>query len=81
MLLSLNVPSVTKTAGEVYHTLENVEISARAGFENENFIEAENYSSITLKNVRVSGYTEPTVLLKSEGKLDFENSTLIKIDR
>lgn len=61
--------------------LENVEISARAGFENENFIEAENYSAITLKNVHVSGYTEPTALLKSEGKLDFENSTLIKIDR
>ena len=62
-------------------TLENVEITAREGFENEHFLEAINYAAITLKNVKIGGYTDPTALLKTEGKLEFTDTSEIKIER
>ena len=59
--------------------LENVEITARAGFENENVIDAVNYSDITFNNVSINGFSEPSALLKSEGKVCITNSTKVRL--
>ena len=61
--------------------LENVEITAREGFENEDFIQALNYSSISLDKVNVNGYTAPKMLLRSEGNITLTDTTKIEVVR
>ncbi len=58
--------------------LENVEISAREGFEDKPFMHADNFKQIYFDNVTVTGFTDPTILSKTEGEVIIKNSTPIK---
>ena len=58
--------------------LEDVEISAREGFEDIAFMHADNFKQIYFENVTVTGFTEPTILSKTEGEIILKNSTDIK---
>jgi len=50
--------------------LENVSISAREGSEDAPVIDARNFELISMKNVTLTGYTEPTILKHTEGKIE-----------
>lgn len=58
--------------------LEDVEISAREGFEDIAFMHADNFKQIYFENVTVTGFTEPTILSKTNGEIIMKNSTDIK---
>lgn len=58
--------------------LEDVEISAREGFEEKPFMHADNFKQIYFENVTVTGFTEPTILSKTEGEVIMKNSTPVK---
>lgn len=58
--------------------LEDVEISAREGFEDVAFMHADNFKQIYFENVTVTGFTEPTILSKTKGEIIMKNSTDIK---
>lgn len=56
-------------------TLRNVQISAREGFGDAQFMAATNYSRITMENVTVSGYDDPEMLLHTKGEICLTNTT------
>ena len=58
--------------------LEDVEISAREGFEDTPFMHADNFKQIYFENVTLTGFTDPTILSKTEGEVIMKNSTDIK---
>lgn len=58
--------------------LEDVEISAREGFEDKPFMHADHFKQIYFENVTVTGFTDPTILSKTEGEVIMKNSTPIK---
>ncbi len=58
--------------------LEDVEISARKGFEDAPFMHADSFKQIYFDNVTLTGFTDPTILSKTEGELTIKNSTPIK---
>jgi len=58
--------------------LEDVEISAREGCEDKPFMHANHFKQIYFDNVTVTGFTDPTILSKTEGELVMKNSTPIK---
>ncbi len=58
--------------------LEDVEISAREGFEDKPFMHADGFKQIYFDNVTVTGFTEPTILSKTEGEVIMKNSTPIQ---
>lgn len=58
--------------------LEDVEISAREGFEDKPFMHADHFKQIYFDNVTVTGFTDPTILSKTEGEVIMKNSTPIK---
>ena len=58
--------------------LEDVEISAREGFEDVPFMHADSFKQIYFDNVTVTGYTDPTILSKTDGEVIIKNSTPIK---
>ena len=58
--------------------LEDVEISAREGFEDIAFMHADNFKQIYFENVTVTGFTEPIILSKTNGEIIMKNSTDIK---
>ena len=58
--------------------LEDVEISAREGFEDIAFMHADNFKQIYFENVTVTGFTDPTILSKTNGEIIMKNSTDIK---
>lgn len=60
-------------------TLNNVEMSARKGFEKINVLEAINYSEISFNNVALSGYDNPTFVLKSKGVVNLDEGSNIQI--
>ena len=49
--------------------LENVEISAREGCENELFMQAENFKEINFRNVKLHGFRNPTIRTKGDGRI------------
>ena len=60
--------------------LEDVEISAREGFEDKPFMHADKFKQIYFENVTVTGFTDPKILSKSEGEVVMKNSTPIKFE-
>ncbi len=60
--------------------LEDVEISAREGFEDKPFMHADKFKQIYFENVTVTGFTDPKILSKSEGEVIIKNSTPIKFE-
>lgn len=58
--------------------LEDVEISAREGYEDIAFMHADNFKQIYFDNVTVTGFSDPTILSKTEGEIIMKNSTEIK---
>jgi hypothetical protein len=58
--------------------LEDVEISAREGFEDKPFMHADKFKQIYFENVTVTGFNDPTILSKSEGEVIMKNSTPVK---
>jgi hypothetical protein len=60
--------------------LEDVEISAREGFENVPFMHAQHFKQIYFDNVTVTGYTDPVILTKTEGEVIMKNSTPIRVE-
>ena len=58
--------------------LEDVEISAREGFEDKPFMHADKFKQIYFDNVTLTGFRDPTILSKSEGEVILKNSTPIK---
>ena len=61
-------------------TLNNVEISPKEGFEDKSILEAINFSKITFNNVKITGYKNPTFVLKSKGEININNSGEIFLD-
>lgn len=53
-------------------------ISARKGFENSAFMHADSFKQVYLENVKVTGYSDPTILSKTEGEVVLKNTTPIK---
>ena len=69
-------------AGEpIDFTLKNVKITAREGFGDVAFMEATNYSRITLEQVTLEGYTQPKLLSYTEGELNFTDSTEVRVEK
>lgn len=62
-------------------TMKNVTITAREGFADTAFMEATNYSRITLDGVTLEGYTRPKLLAHTDGELDFKASTEVQIEK
>ena len=62
-------------------TLENVEISPRAGSEEVNFIESKNCSAIILNNVTLSGFNDPQITVCSETDIRSIRSTAVRITK
>ena len=60
-------------------TLENVQIEARKGFEDLPFIDAINYSKISLNNVSIMGYHSPELISRSEGVVYTDNCTTLNV--
>lgn len=59
--------------------LNNVQISARKGFNDKPVINAVNYSQITLNNVTLSSYEAPAIHTKTDGPIYSEASSLFEI--
>lgn len=55
-------------------TLENVEICAKSGFESLPVIDGARFSKITMRDVRFSGFSAPTVTTSCGGVIDAENT-------
>ncbi len=49
--------------------LENVSISPREGFENAYVMDGVNFDRISMKNVTITGYTDPTILTHGFGEV------------
>lgn len=62
-------------------TLDGVEITAREGFEDVTFLEATNYSRITLNHVTVGGYHRPTMVLHTKGDIRLDHSSALRIEQ
>lgn len=60
-------------------SMSNIEICAKDGFEDSLFMEAENYSKISLNNVTVSGLSEPAILDFSSKEIDIANCNNIQV--
>lgn len=58
--------------------MKNVTITAREGFGDVAFMDATNYSRIRFEHVTVEGYTQPTMLLHTQGKIEMLDSTELK---
>ena len=61
-------------------TLENVSISAKEGFEDINFIEAENFEKIILKNVKFENFNKVKIVAKTKGEIIVENSGNVVVE-
>lgn len=61
-------------------TLENISISAKEGFEDINFIEAENFEKIVLKNVKFENFNKVKIVAKTKGEIIVENSDNVEIE-
>lgn len=67
---------------QVTFRLENVEISAREGYEDVDFMHAENFKEIHFRNVKVSGYRHtPTIKTKTDGPIHFVDTEGIAIQK
>ena len=61
--------------------MENVEISARQGYENIEFALAKNFKLLNLDNVKLSGFDAPTIAVATEGKISIENTTSLSVKK
>ncbi len=59
--------------------LENVEISAKEGYEDVDFIRALNFGEIIFDHVTVTGYKEPIIRAENPGRIIMRDSTDIKL--
>lgn len=57
--------------------LENCVLSPRKGFEDVAFMEATNFKKITLKNLRLEGYTNPVIQTHTQGEIILENTPAV----
>ena len=55
--------------------IKNSTISVRKGYEKEFVIDASHFERITLDNVTLEGYEEPTAVCRTEGTIEVVNST------
>ncbi len=62
-------------------TLNNVTLSPAAGHEADAFLDAENYRSLTLNNVRLKGYESPHMVLRSDGAVTSSDCTDFRTKR
>ncbi|MBQ2274222.1 MAG: right-handed parallel beta-helix repeat-containing protein [Clostridia bacterium] len=53
--------------------LENVEITAREGYEDISFAEARNFAKLSFKNVTVKGFKNPVINRHTDGEVEIEN--------
>ena len=63
----------------VYMRLENVQISAKEGYGDVDFIRALNFGEIIFDNVTVTGYNNPTILAENPGKIVFRDTKGIAV--
>ena len=67
---------------QVSFRLENVEISAREGYEDVDFMHAENFKEIHFRNVKVSGYRHPpTIKTKTDGPIHLVDTEGIAVQK
>ena len=59
--------------------LENVTLTAREGSEDIPLFEARNYEEISLKNVKIGGYTQPRICVHTEGRINLTDSGEIPV--
>lgn len=55
------------------------QISAREGFDDATFMNADGFKQIYFDNVEVTGYKDPTIFTKTKGEVIFKNCTPLKI--
>ena len=60
-------------------TIRNSTIRVREGYENTAVIDATNFKQITLENVSLEGYNEPTAICRTEGIISSTDSTPLTI--
>ena len=53
--------------------LENVEITAREGYEDISFAEARNFAKLSFKNVTVKGFKNPVINRHTDGEVELKN--------
>ena len=58
-------------------SMENVTISAREGFEDVAVAQLTNFSHFRLKNVQITGYTQPKLDIYTDGERCLENTTAL----
>lgn len=61
--------------------LIDVEISAREGYEDAPFMNADSFKQIYFDNVEVTGFNNPTIFTKTDGEIILKNSTPINIQK
>lgn len=67
---------------QVTFRLENVEISPREGYEDVDFMHAENFKEIHFRNVKVSGYRHtPSIKTKTDGPIHLVDTEGIAIQK
>ena len=67
--VSTTLDLLSDATERVTFRLENVEISAREGCEDELFMQAENFKEINFRNVKLHGFRNPTIRTKGDGKI------------
>lgn len=57
------------------------QISAREGFADAPFMNADSFKQIYFDSVEVTGYNDPTIFTKTDGEIIFKNCTSLKIKK